>query len=309
MISVGGTSEANSVLALLVLSQQTRETFSRNAVKSLRKWKFDGLDVDWEFPGDPPETKVGLARLLEESAVNMWLERGAAADKIVVGIAGFGASFTLKDETETEVGSPVVGPGNAGPYRMTAGQLSYVEICLMLRNGGALRWDNEQQSPYAFLGKTWVGFDNHHSIEIKVNWMVSRGVGGAMFWSLDMDDFKGQFCQQGRFPLVRTIFQTAAQYFPIKIEGVPAGADGTNKQTKNTTIASSTNETHTVDSTVSIENVTTPSLPFPFNLPMNAAPRFSCFVISAIYCALELSVNIDMLLLMCSFGFPFTLEY
>ena len=38
----------------------------------------------------------------------MWIRRGAAIDKIVVGIAAFGDSFNLKDETETEVGSPVV---------------------------------------------------------------------------------------------------------------------------------------------------------------------------------------------------------
>jgi hypothetical protein len=30
-------------------------------------------------------------------------------------------------------------------------------------------------------------------------------LGGAMIWTLDMDDFRGQFCCQGKFPLIRTI--------------------------------------------------------------------------------------------------------
>lgn len=43
------------------------------------------------------------------------------------------------------------------------------------------------------------------SIEAKVKYIMDRKLGGAMLWSLDMDDFTGRFCNQGSYPLLSTI--------------------------------------------------------------------------------------------------------
>jgi len=39
----------------------------------------------------------------------------------------------------------------------------------------------------------------------KANYIKQNNLGGAMIWTLDMDDFRGQFCCQGKFPLIKTI--------------------------------------------------------------------------------------------------------
>ena len=43
------------------------------------------------------------------------------------------------------------------------------------------------------------------SLFIQTHWMQMKHYGGWMLWSLDMDDFTGRFCGEGRFPLLRSL--------------------------------------------------------------------------------------------------------
>jgi chitinase len=35
--------------------------------------------------------------------------------------------------------------------------------------------------------------------------MKVNGLGGMMIWALDLDDFSGKFCGEGKYPLITTM--------------------------------------------------------------------------------------------------------
>ena len=60
--------------------------------------------------------------------------------------------------------------------------------------------DSVMKAPYGYKGDQWVGFDDQNSLTLKVNSLIKeKNLLGAMFWALDLDDFKGSFCDQGRY--------------------------------------------------------------------------------------------------------------
>ena len=42
-------------------------------------------------------------------------------------------------------------------------------------------------------------------MKIKAEYIIKEKLGGAMFWTVDLDDFTGKMCCQGHFPLIRTV--------------------------------------------------------------------------------------------------------
>ncbi|XP_076235084.1 chitinase-3-like protein 1 [Calliopsis andreniformis] len=144
------------------------------------------------------------AKLNANSAVRYWLSQGAAANKIILGVPSYGRSFTLANPGNNGLGAPATGPGAAGEYTQEAGNLGYNEICLNLRQGGwTVVRDPQQKAPYAYKGNQWVGYDDVTSIREKANYVNSMGLGGAMMWSLETDDFKGT-CGQ-KYPLLSVL--------------------------------------------------------------------------------------------------------
>ncbi|KAK6165593.1 hypothetical protein SNE40_022494 [Patella caerulea] len=288
LLSVGGQNAKSTTFAALSSNATNIEHFANTSSKFLRENGFDGIDIDWEFPGETENTKQqfttllkglreefdretkdsGKSRLIisiavapgktriqegyeveqisgyvdyinimaydyfgpwnkiagfnsplnprtsdprfseelnQKWSVAEWLRNKAPKDKIVVGMTGAGASFTLNDSSVSDVGAPVDGGGTEGSLYLIAGRLIYPEICEMIKNNATVTYDLEQEVPYAYKGNQWVGYDDTRSIQAKVKWILTEGFAGAMFWSLDFDDFSGNYCGNGKFPLLTTI--------------------------------------------------------------------------------------------------------
>ncbi|KAK2106828.1 Chitinase-3-like protein 2 [Saguinus oedipus] len=147
---------------------------------------FSGFSIFDTFLG----TYTGVQNLyLPEYAVGYWIRKGMPSEKVVMGIPTYGRSFTLAS-AETTVGAPASGSGAAGPITESSGFLAYYEICQFLKGAKITRLQ-DQQVPYAVKGNQWVGYDDVESMETKVQFLKNLNLGGAMIWSIDMDDFTG----------------------------------------------------------------------------------------------------------------------
>ncbi|CAL1528693.1 unnamed protein product [Lymnaea stagnalis] len=131
-----------------------------------------------------------------------YVSLGAPKSKLNLGIATYGRTFHLANANNHNIGATVSGTGTAGPITKDAGSLAYYEVCDIIKAGGHVTFDNSQRNPYILQGSNWIGYDNQQSVKEKACYAVKNGYGGVMFWELSLDDFSGQTCGQGRYPLV-----------------------------------------------------------------------------------------------------------
>ncbi|RXG53489.1 putative chitinase 3, partial [Armadillidium vulgare] len=63
-------------------------------------------------------------------------------------------------------------------------------ICYNIQQGWTVVQDPlETMGPYAYSGNQWVSYDDAAMVQTKSEYILSKGLGGAMIWALDLDDF------------------------------------------------------------------------------------------------------------------------
>ncbi|KAI3379773.1 hypothetical protein SNEBB_002045 [Seison nebaliae] len=341
LLSLGGATTGIQKFRDIANDDEKRIKFIKNSIKYLRKFHFDGIDIDWEYPKEedkeqfsiflsdyrealeeearnsgkprllltaavaawtpnvkkgydvpeisksldfinimaydyhgvwnketghnapltPRSDQSGTQRTLNvEASVDGWIELGAKPEKLVLGLAAYGRTFTLSDESMTDMNSPISGAGDAGKYSGSAGMITYYEVCEKFgktkkkdedeeeegeeeddysdeeNNGWTIEWNDDQQVPYAYRGDQWIGYDNKESIRLKTNLVKSKGLGGAMIWTLDFDDFSGQFCDDGKYPILRTVDETLTDILPTEPPTIPILHDDFDNSSPSTSI-------------------------------------------------------------------------
>lgn len=145
-------------------------------------------------------------------AVKVWNKAGIPNKKIVIGIPFYGSAVKTSRSITSSSGpyvklaskSGIRGdkydelsadacPGAKKAYSGSVQWRSIVEAGVMKnKNGWKSHWDHVSGTPYAFQRKAnkYLTFDNVKSIKSKVAYAKKHNLGGAMVWSLEMDDKK-----------------------------------------------------------------------------------------------------------------------
>ncbi|XP_059352646.1 probable chitinase 10 [Daphnia carinata] len=159
----------------------------------------------WEGPGNENNNV--------DSMVSYWVNQGFPESKINMGIPFFGNSWTLSSGAYNPPAA-ASGPGAAGPFTATQGELAFYEICQHVRvdkDFKAVRTSSRVNGPFAYSlhtsGRIWVGYDDTDMVVYKGKYIISRQLGGAVVWDISMDDFQDS-CGTGRNPLLVSLART-----------------------------------------------------------------------------------------------------
>ena len=55
---------------------------------------------------------------------------------------------------------------------------------------------------YAYGDGEWVGYENVETLTHRCNDINANDYAGVMFWDTSLDDVTGNYCGQGKYPLI-----------------------------------------------------------------------------------------------------------
>lgn len=170
---------------------------------------YDYHSYIWYFPILGPNAPLYPARsdsgylssLNSNWSVNYYLSKGIPANKLLLGVPTYGHSFTLVNPKSTDYGMPAADVGKIGQN----GFVDYIDTVEFLNRENTVEvFDRDTRVPYAFNGYQWISFDNEQSLAYKTEYLMLKGLAGAMVWSLNTDDYAGKY-HKDSFPLTRAV--------------------------------------------------------------------------------------------------------
>jgi chitinase len=126
-----------------------------------------------------PESDPGADSV--DAAVRRYLDRGAPAEKLVVGLPAFARGWQGVEPADDGRGQPAEGPAD-DDYDGPTKAFTDAEA---LR--GERHLDEEAGAYWVYDGDEWWTYDNAEVVGLKGAYVTERGLGGLMVWNLDMD--------------------------------------------------------------------------------------------------------------------------
>ncbi|WP_406307337.1 glycoside hydrolase family 18 protein [Streptomyces sp. NBC_00885] len=125
-----------------------------------------------------------------DQTVREWLRRGAPARKLVMGMPFYGQGWTGVTGGGDGLGQPATAPA---PATWAAGYEDYKALKKLAESGTyTLHRDRRNGHAWLFDGTTLWTYDDPQVLRTKTSYIRERGLGGAMFWSLDGDTADGE---------------------------------------------------------------------------------------------------------------------
>lgn len=137
----------------------------------------------------PEDERLAGYPLSVSWAIDFWLEKGAPASKMTMGIPAYGRGWKLKSNSNTGINAPTDGACAKGTSTGEEGFRAYYEITDRISRGATKTHDPVRVCDYMVADGEWVGFDDVDTVCAKLRFAQSRGLAGSMVWALDLDEF------------------------------------------------------------------------------------------------------------------------
>lgn len=125
-----------------------------------------------------------------DQTVRDWTRRGAPARKLVMGMPFYGQGWTGVTGGGDGLGQPATAPA---PATYAAGYEDYKALKKLADSGQyTVHRDTRNGHAWLFDGTTLWTYDDPQVLRAKTSYIRDRGLGGAMFWSLDGDTDDGE---------------------------------------------------------------------------------------------------------------------
>ncbi|MFI6335478.1 glycoside hydrolase family 18 protein [Streptomyces sp. NPDC050535] len=125
-----------------------------------------------------------------DQTVDAWLDRGAPARKLVVGMPFYGQGWTGVTGGGDGLNQPAAAPA---PATWQAGYEDYKELKKLADSGTyTLHRDRRNGHAWLFDGTTLWTYDDPQVLTAKTDYIRRHRLGGAMVWSLDGDTSDGE---------------------------------------------------------------------------------------------------------------------
>ncbi|RZC40521.1 Glyco hydro 18 domain containing protein, partial [Asbolus verrucosus] len=200
IVAMGGWNEGSTKYSQVAADPERRANLVESTLEFIDQYGFDGFDLAWEFPGqnggDPERDSGNFVTLLGELKVALQ-EKGLILSADVTGEApSMDISYPDVEAVSNNVDLINVLPEDFdfnpdNPYNILGEDWVYA-------------WDDKHQIPNKINGNATIVYEDAKSLGIKTDLAKKLGLGGAIVWTLDEDDFLG-LCDDGAYPLLRSV--------------------------------------------------------------------------------------------------------